>query len=133
VETAEKVLIVGAVLLLVYAFATGYIIGVVRGRRPDVPKYLTLAHTEPLMQGAMLLGLVWAVRLSDFAHGLETAAALLLVLAAAIQGAKELLNWSQGVNDEFAERPIGFWAARLQSTMASAGLLILLAGVISGL
>lgn len=133
-ETAEKVLVVGGTLLLVYAFATGFIMGVVRGREPVVPKYLGLAHTEPLMQGAMLLGLVWAVRLSDLAGGLETTAAVMLVSAAWVQGLKELINWRQGVEDEFRERPtIGYWAARIQSPVASVGLLIIVVGMIRGL
>jgi hypothetical protein len=85
-ESAEKVLIVGGTLLLVYAFATGFIMGTVRGREAVAPKYLILAHMEPLMQGSMLLGLVWAVRLSDLSNGIETLAASLMVVAAWIQG-----------------------------------------------
>ena len=133
-ESAEKVLIVGGTLLLVYAFATGFMMGTVRGREPVAPKYLILAHMEPLMQGSMLLGLVWAVRLSDLPNGVETFAAALMVAAAWIQGVKELVNWRQGIEDEFRERPFpGFWAARIQSPMASLGLVIIVFGVIRGL
>jgi hypothetical protein len=131
-ETAEKVLIVGGMTLLVYAFATGVIISRVRMSQPTTPKYLILAHSEPLMQGAMLLGLVWAVALSDLANGLETFAASLMVFAAMVQGGKELLNWKQGVVDEFVERPIGYWLARLQAILSSLGLLILFFGVLRG-
>ncbi|MGE0599987.1 MAG: hypothetical protein AB7J35_10035 [Dehalococcoidia bacterium] len=133
-ESAEKVLIVGGSLLLVYAFATGFIMGTVRGREATAPKYLILAHMEPLMQGSMLLGLVWAVQLSDLSNGIETFAASLMVAAAWIQGVKELVNWRQGIEDEFRERPFpGFWAARIQSPIASVGLLILVFGVLRGL
>ena len=132
-ETAAKVLIVGGLGLLAYGFVTGYVLGAVRARQAEGPKYLVLAHTEPLMQGIMLLALVWAVQLSDLDGSIETAAAAGLVAAAALQGGKELLNWLQGVGDEFQERPIGYWIARVQSTVASLSLVTLLVGAIAGL
>jgi hypothetical protein len=132
--TAEKILITGGTLLLVYAFVTGYLLGVARRRAPVGPKYLILAHSEPLAQGAMLLGLVWAIRLSDLADGIEVTAAILLVGAAWLQGIKELVNWRQGIVDEFSERPpFGFWAGRVQSTAASIGLVLIVIGVVHGL
>ncbi|MPZ99148.1 MAG: hypothetical protein GEU80_07390 [Dehalococcoidia bacterium] len=134
-EVAEKILTVGGVLLLTYAFFTGFLLSRARDRSPVGPKYLILAHTEPLMQGAMLLGLVWAVRLSSLDGRVEAVAAALLVVAASIQGGKELLNWRQGIEDEFAHqpRPLGYYAARVQSPMASVGLIILVVGVLLGL
>ena len=61
--------------------------------------------------------------------------ASLLVAAASIQGSKELLNWLQGVEDEFQHqpRPLGYWAGRTQAPMASVGLAILIVGVLKGL
>ncbi len=134
-ETAEKILIVGGVLLLAYAFLTGYLLGRARAVSATGPKYLVLAHTEPLMQGTMMLGLVWAVQLSTLDGWLENLAASLLVAAASIQGLKELLNHAQGVVDEFQHRPrpLGYWAARTQAPMATVGLGILIVGVLGGL
>lgn len=134
-ETAAKILIVGGVLLLGYAFITGYLLGRARQSSLEGPKYLILAHTEPLMQGTMMLGLVWAVQLSTLDAWLENVAASLLVAAASIQGLKELVNWRQGIQDEFQQRPrpLGYWAARTQAPLASAGLVILIVGVVRGL
>lgn len=132
-ETAEKILVTGGVLLLAYSFVTGFVLGRARASSPTGPRYLVLAHMEPLMQGSMMLGLVWAVRLSDLPERWESGAAVLLVMAAALQGGKELLNWRQGVQDEFAERPLGYYAARLQAVMASIALAILVFGVLHGL
>ena len=134
-EVAEKILITGGVLLLVYAFFTGFLLGRARAESPVGPKYLILSHTEPLMQGSMLLGLVWAVRFSTLDGRLEGLAAALMVAAASIQGSKELLNYRQGIVDEFSHQPhpIGFYAARIQSPMASVGLIIITIGVLRAL
>ena len=59
-ETAAKVLVVGGMSLLAYAFVTGYLLGRERQQNPVGPKYLILAHMEPLMQGTMMLALTQA-------------------------------------------------------------------------
>jgi hypothetical protein len=134
-DVAEKILITGGVLLLLFAFVTGFLLSRVRGTEPVGPKYLILSHMEPLMQGTLMLALVWAVRLSDLDGRLEGLAASLMVAAASIQGSKELLNYYQGIQDEFATRPrpIGWYAARIQAPMASVGLIIFVVGVLRGL
>jgi len=134
-EVAEKILITGGVLLLLFAFFTGFLLGRAREHAPVGPKYLILSHMEPLMQGTLMLALVWAVRLSTLDGRLEALAASLMVAAASIQGSKELLNHYQGIQDEFSHqpRPLGFYAARIQSPMASVGLIILIIGVVGGL
>lgn len=134
-EVAEKILIVGGLLLLLFAFLTGFLLSRARERAFQGPKYLILSHMEPLMQGTLMLALVWAVRLSDLDGRLEALAASLMVAAASIQGSKELLNYYQGIQDEFAThpRPIGWYAARIQSPMASVGLIIFIVGVLRGL
>ena len=130
---AERILIGGGMLLLVYAFATGFLLSRARSRTEVGPKYLVLAHTEPLMQGTLMLALVWAARLSTLPADLETLAAVLMVTAAALQGGKELLNWRQGVRDEFQERPLGWYAARTQAVMSSTGLVLFTIGTMRGL
>ncbi|MEX2229765.1 MAG: hypothetical protein WEB13_09030 [Dehalococcoidia bacterium] len=134
-EVAEKILITGGLLLLLFAFFTGFLLGRAREHALTGPKYLILSHMEPLMQGTLMLALVWAVRLSDLDGRLEALAASLMVAAASIQGSKELLNHYQGVVDEFAQRPhpIGWYGARIQSPMASVGLVIFVVGVLRAL
>jgi len=133
-ETAAKVLIVGGVLNLALAFVLGFILSNSRLKEPAKPQhYLNLAHRASLWEGFMLLGLVFAVELSDLSSGLETLAAILLVASSAFQDGSSVLNWLQGVGDEFAERSPGFYLATINAILATTGLAILIVGVFRGL
>jgi hypothetical protein len=130
--TAEKVLVLGGVINLLYGFVTGFILAVIRQKAPVAPKYLMFAHTGPLMQGAMLLGLVFAVQMSNLAAGTETTGAALLsggvLLLLAI---KDTVNWWQTIGDEFAKKPVlGLALGTLSVLASSAGLLIVRFGVV---
>ena len=132
-ETAAKVLIVGGVLNLAYGVITGLVLTNVRSRSPEAPRYLTLAHVGPLMQGPMLLGLALATGLSSLAGGLETTAAWLLVAGSAGIAAGDTLNWLGGAGDAFAERPPGFFTQAAGGVATGVGVLILVIGVFRGL
>jgi len=132
-ETAAKVLIVGGVLNLAYGAITGLVLTSVRSRSPEAPRYLTLAHIGPLMQGPMLLGLAVATGLSSLAGGLETAAAWLLVAGSAGIAAGDTLHWLGKTGDAFAERPVGFFSQAAGGVATSLGIAILLIGVFRGL
>ena len=76
VTVAEKVLIVGGVLNLAYGVLLGYPIVVTRVKgAPATPRYLMAAHLGTLLQAAVLLGLVWAARLSALGPGWTDVAA----------------------------------------------------------
>ncbi|MFI6866459.1 hypothetical protein [Nocardia sp. NPDC050406] len=132
---AEKILVVGGVLTLVYGFLLGFPMTALRMREgnPPTPRYLTVAHVGAVMQGVILLGLVWAVRMSELSGAWEAAAAWLLVLSGVLIAAKDTLNWLLGVNDEFAEKartgPLGLLGVL---TMTPA-LAILTVGVLAAL
>lgn len=132
-ETAAKILIAGGVLNLAYGFLTGLFMASVRRTSPEAPRYLVSAHVAPLMQGAMLLGLTFAVGLSTLPAGVETLGASLLVAASALLAAADTLCWLQGIEDAFAERPPGLFLGVTQGTLASVGLAILTVGVFRGL
>ena len=133
-SSAEKILIVGGIVNLAYGFLTGFSMGVIRQREPVVPKYLTLAHTGPLMQGPMLLGLVFALQLSTLSPVLELVASCLLVAGSFFLATKDTWNWLRGIEDEFREKPtIGMILGGLSVFTATAGLLIMLIGVWQGL
>lgn len=133
-DTAAKILIVGGILNLAYGFITGFFMGAIRQNQPTVPKYLTLAHTGPLMQGPMLLGLVLALDLSPLWLTVEMAAAILLVVGSVALAAKDTLNWRQRVDDEFQERPvIGIILGAISVITSTVGLTIVLVGVVQGL
>ncbi|UGT42973.1 hypothetical protein LTV02_06140 [Nocardia yamanashiensis] len=133
--TAEKVLIVGGVAMLGYAVLLGFVMTFRRMREgaPATPRYLNVAHVGSVFQGVILLGLVWAVRLSELSSGWNAAAAWLIAASGVFIAAKDTVNWLTGVQDEFAEKaktaPLGFVGA---VTMA-AGLVILGVGVVAAL
>jgi len=132
--TAAKILIAGGTLNLALAFVLGFILSNKRLRTPEAdPGYLALAHRVSLMEGFMLLGLTFAVLLSPLSSGLETVGASLLVASSAFQDGSSIVNWLQGVRDEFAERSPGLTLATINALLAVAGLTILLVGVIRGL
>jgi len=132
-ETAAKVLIVGGVLNLAYGAITGLILTSVRSRSPEAPRYLTLAHIGPLMQGPMLLGLAVATGLSSLAAGVETTAAWLLVAGSGGIAAGDTLHWLSKTGDAFAERPVGFFSQAAGGVATGVGIFILLIGVFRGL
>lgn len=106
ITAAEKVLIVGGVLNLAYGALLGYPIVVIRVKgAPATPKYLMATHVGALLQAAILLGLVWAARLSTLGSGWQDAAAWLVVVTSALIAAKDTGNWLTGVKDEFGEQP----------------------------
>jgi hypothetical protein len=105
ITVAETVLIVGGVLNLAYGALLGYAIVVNRVKgAPATPKYLMAAHVGALLHAAVLLGLVWAARLSDLGPGWLNVAAWLVVISSALVAAKDRLNWLGGVQDEFNEK-----------------------------
>ena len=106
ITVAEKVLIAGGVLNLAYGILLGYPITVIRAKgAPATPKYLMATHVSALLHAAILLGLVWAARLSTLGPGWQDVAAGLLVVSSALIAVKDTLNWLTGVQDEFGEKP----------------------------
>ncbi len=131
---AEKVLVVGGTLSLVFSFVMGFILSRARLKDPSADHaWLLQAHRVALWEGFMLLGLVFAVELSTLSQGLETLAAWLLVAAAALQAASAIANLLQGVPDQFAERRLGYQLAATNAVLGAIGLVILLVGVFKGL
>jgi hypothetical protein len=132
-ETAAKILIVGGVGNLLLGLVTGALMVRVRTSSSGVPKYLTGAHLGALIWAPILLGLVWAVRLSDMASWVETLAAALLVGSSVAVGARDLLYWTQGVHDEFVERPPAFVLGPIGAVASVIGAAIFLIGALRAL
>jgi hypothetical protein len=135
ITAAEKVLIAGGVLNLAYGALLGYPITVIRAKgAPATPKYLMAAHVAALLHAAVLLGLVWAARLSTLGPGWQDVAAWLVVISPALIAAKDTVNWLTGVQDEFSEKPK--YAAPLAGPAALAetiGIGIFVVGVLTAL
>src|SRR3974390_934000 len=105
ITIAGKVLITGGVLNLAYGLLLGYAITVIRAKgAPATPRYLMAAHVSTLLHAAVLLGLVWAARLSTLDPGWQDAAAWLVVVSSVLIAAKDTVNWLNRVQDEFGEK-----------------------------
>jgi hypothetical protein len=136
ITAAEKVLIAGGVLNLAYGMLLGYPITVIRAKgAPATPRYLMAAHVSALLHAAVLLGLVWAARLSTLGPGWQDVAAWLVVVSSALIAAKDTVNWLTGVQDEFGDKarakaaPLAALAALGETT----GVGILVVGVLTAL
>jgi hypothetical protein len=131
---AEKVLIAGGALNLAYGALLGYPIVVIRAKgAPAVPKYLMATHISVLLHAAILLGLVWAARLSTLGSGWEDVAAWLVVGSSALIAAKDTLNWLTGVQDEFGEKAKTVPLGALGAVAEPLGIGIFVVGVLTAL
>ena len=134
ITAAEKVLIAGGVLNLAYGALLGYPIVVIRAKgAPATPRYLLAAHVGALLQAAVLLGLVWAARLSTLGPGWLDTAAWLVVISSALIAAKDTLNWLTGVQDEFSEKAKTAPLAALAAVAEPVGIGIFVVGVLAAL
>jgi len=133
-ETAAKILILGGVLNIAYGLLTGIPAGMIRQKSPTYPKYLRLVHIGALMWGPILISLALAIELSTLGESVELLAAGLMVVASVMLDAKDTINWLQGVQDEFAEKPKLPLALRGLSSLASlVGIIIILIGVVQSM
>ncbi|HXA43030.1 MAG TPA: hypothetical protein VNV65_08990 [Candidatus Solibacter sp.] len=133
-SAAAKILIVGGVLNLAAAFVLGYVLSNKRLNPPNQgPFYLNLAHKNALQEGYMLLGLTWAVTLAHIGSTWLTVAAWLIVASSVFQVGSAVLAWRQGTVDEFKERSPSFYLATTNAILVTAGLAILVYGVLVSL
>jgi len=134
ITVAEKVLIAGGVLNLAYGMLLGYPITVIRAKGATaVPKYLMATHVGALLQAAILLGLVWAARLSTLSSGWLDVAAWLVVVSSALVAAKDTVNWLTSVKDEFRQRAKNAPLAALAALAETFGIGIFVVGVLTAL
>ena len=132
---AAKILIIGGLGSLLFSFVMAFRLALARQADPAADHHLLLqVHVNALWQGFMLLGLVWAVALSDLSSGLETTAALLVVAGTTLSNAATALAWRQNKTNLF-EPPLGmtFQLARTNAILAFTGLVILVIGALKGL
>ena len=132
VGTAQKVLVVYGTLSLGYGFALGVPISQARMRSPEASRHLVIAHLSAIIQGAVHFGLSVALGLSQLTAWLETSSALLLVLGSALFVAGATTNWLQGVGDHFAERSLGWNLFAASSVGHIIGIIVVIAGVVTG-
>jgi hypothetical protein len=132
---AAKILIIGGLGSLLFSFVMAFVLAQARTADPEADQSLLLqVHRVSLWEGFMLLGLVWAVALSDLATGLETVAALLLVGAAVLQLISNTMSWRANNTNLFAPpRGLMYQMAAVNAVLAMIGLVILTIGALKGL
>ncbi len=128
--TAQQILIGYATIALSAGFLLGVILGAVRSKQSSA-RNLATAHVETLLQGAVLLGVAFALGLTDFDGRLATWGATLLAIGSAMQAVGVTLNWITGTVDQFAERSPGFLLNSASTFAAVPGLAILAYGILS--
>lgn len=132
-STAQKLLIVGGVANLVLSFALGWVLSAVRMKGPLAPhRWLLIAHEVSLQEGLMLLGLAVATAVADLPAGWLIAGAGLLVAASLFQDLSGVVNWLRRTDDQFAERSTGWRLASVNAVLNTAGLAIVVVGVVRG-
>ena len=92
-----------------------------------------MAHVETLMQGAMALGLGFAVHVTGWDGSWATIGAGLLIGGLAGQAIGVTLNWLTKSKDQFAEKSPGFVINSLSSFASFPGLIITAYGVFTNL
>jgi hypothetical protein len=134
-ETAAKILILGGLGSLLFSFVMAFVLSQARLADPMADRSLLLqVHRVSLWEGFMLLGLVWAVQLSDLSGTLECIAAVLLVAAAALQLTSNTMAWRAGNENLFAPpRGLTYYLAAVNAVLAMIGLVILVIGALRGL
>jgi hypothetical protein len=134
-DTAAKILIIGGLASLLFAFIMGFVLSRARLADPTIPQERLLGvHVVALWEGFMLFGLVWAVALSDLSAGVETLAAWLLIIGGALQLTSNFLAWKRRLEDLFAPpRGLIYGLAAANAGFAVTGLVILVVGALKGL
>ena len=133
-SAAAKILLVGGMLNLLFAFVMGFVLSRVRLKDPTAEhSWLLQSHRNGLWEGFLLLGLIFAVEFSTLSTGLETLAVLLLVIASALSDGSAIANIVQGIPDQFAQRRTGYYLAATNATLAAVGLVIVFVGVLKAL
>jgi len=123
VDPAQKVLIGGGLINIVYGFLTGFAFSTARQKSEFAPRYLVMAHTGPLAFGTMLMALSLTIPISALSPENEELAARLLVAFAVCIAVKDTYNWLAGVTDEFAQKPV------FSRTVGGAGVLAGIVGI----
>ena len=130
---AIRMLILGDVLNLVLSFVLGWVLSLKRMKEPMTKHHwLLVAHTVSLQEGLMLLGLGFAMSFAVLGKTMAATGAWLLVLASAFQDFSGVVNWLKGTGDQFAEKSTGWLLASINAVLNTAGLAIIVYGVLRG-
>jgi hypothetical protein len=131
-STAQRLLVGYGTAILAVGFVLGTVLGALRQRRPAI-RTLATAHLETLLQGAVHLGLAFAVGAVGFDTAWATWGAVLLVVGSAMQAVGVTLNWVTGAEDQFAARSPGLAVNSVSTFVIWPGLIVIAAGIFASL
>ncbi|HYC55396.1 MAG TPA: hypothetical protein VEL28_10740 [Candidatus Binatia bacterium] len=132
-DPAQKVLIGGGLINIVYGVLTGFAFASARQKSEFAPRYLVMAHTGPLAFGTMLMALSLAIPVSALAPDNEELAARLMVFFAVCIAVKDTYNWLAGITDEFVQKPVFSRTVGMAGVIGGmAGIAMLSVGVLRG-
>ena len=128
----EKILILTGVLNLAYGSLTGFAYAFARMKAEFPSRYLQAAHIGPLMQGAMILGLVFAFQLASLSETTALVGAISFAVSSGFIALKDTVDWLQGIKDEFKENPaLGKILGGIGVTANLVGITIIVYGVLA--
>lgn len=131
--TAQSIFTVYGVVILTYGFVLGIPLAGSRMKAPQAPKHLVATHLSAIIQGAVHLGLAFAVGFADLGTGWVVAAAWLIVAGSGFEIVGGTINWLSGTGDQFAEKSFGFRINSLVGPPSIIGIVIVAVGVVRGL
>lgn len=132
-ESSAKILVVGGVGVLLYAFLIGFALSQARKGGAQASRYLLATHMGGIMEGTALLALVIAVAFADLSKNLESIVAWLLVGGAIAVTLGDTVLWRTKAVDSFVSRGAGFNLQSIGAVLWTVGLAILAVGVIRAL
>ena len=131
-STAQQIFLAYGTVILVVGFSLGSALGMIRMKAPAA-RNLASAHVETLMQGAMHLGLGFAVAATGFDSTAATWGAILLAVGSGMQATGVTLNWITSTGDQFAEKSPGYLINSTSTFVIFPGLLITAWGILTNL
>ena len=132
-QTGQEIVVVYGTISLMFGFALGLPMSSIRMRRPEAPRYLTVAHLSAIIQGGVHLALSIALGFADMTSWLATVSAALLVTGSALFVSGATLDWLQQVGDHFAERSLGWRLLAASGPAHLSGMTIVTVGVLASI
>jgi hypothetical protein len=132
-QTGQEIVVVYGTISLMVGFALGLPMSSIRMRRPEAPRYLTVAHLSAIIQGGVHLALSVALGFADMTSWLATVSAALLVTGSALFVSGATLDWLQQVGDHFAERSLGWRLLAASGPAHLSGMTIVTVGVLASI
>lgn len=129
---AEAILVFTALALLVSGTVTGVFMARYRMDHPDTPKYLRFAHLASYGQVPILLGIVVVLGFSEMSAGFDLATSIVVSAGTLLLVLKDVVNWTSGTKDEFAEKTLGFKIGNLFGLVHVAGIVMVAVVAASG-